>query len=121
MEKKLEEVSRTLEIYSNLNDAFQIVQRDQTQKIEHLESEVERLSGGGQLTAADILARGAATHPLQATESRPTTEVVQEPCPTIKLEEIDSNGESGAAAVPEEEEDGEQSQLETEIIYDFVV
>lgn len=142
MEKKLEEVNKRLEIFSALNDAYQAlidnlkgVQNVQTQKIEHLQSTIDRL-----------IREKQEQQQQQQIASEPGMFVVHEEL--VPLIEDTSNGCSvpvkGLLLAGEERgsdgdddplvmEEGEScepvvdrdvingGQLETEIIYDFVV
>lgn len=133
MEKKLDELNKRLEIFSELNDAYQAlidnlkgVQHDQTQKIEHLQSTIERLLQEQQQRRVG----GSEPPPCL-----PDDEDDQGPASVVRSS-VASSSIRVLPLVNEEEEDvmaeaikdgvvvsdGDQSpQLETEIIYDFVV
>lgn len=133
MEKKLDELNKRLEIFSELNDAYQAlidnlkgVQHDQTQKIEHLQSTIERLLQEQQQRRVG----GSEPPPCL-----PDDEDDQGPASVVRSF-VASSSIRVLPLVNEEEEDvmaeaikdgvvvsdGDQSpQLETEIIYDFVV
>lgn len=144
MEKKLDEVNKRLEIFSELNDAYQALidklkgeQRNQTQKIERLQSMLEQqqrpsrssledddvveavpeqlLSNGGRATTDDeteVAARVEHHHRHHQSISIVTIDA------TTTEGQQDMGGEGMEECVGDVEE---QDQLETEIIYDFVV
>lgn len=161
MEKKLEEVNKRLEIFSELNDAYQALidklkgeQRNQTQKIERLQSMLEqfeqRRPSRSSLEDEDSAAEAVPEQQLLSNGGRATTEdetaarVVEHlhrnsignhhhhhHHQSISIVTIDGNntteeqqgvhGERMEECVGDvEDQDQDQSQLETEIIYDFV-
>lgn len=143
MEKKLEEVTKRLEIFSELNDAYQAlienlkgIQQEQMQKIELLQSTIEGLQR-----------QQPQSHSVESA-GLDQLEGIRTPNPSLELpadlkivlavdeddvdgEDVDmvANGTSSSSSCDRVEvvtansltcEEG-QSQLETEIIYDFVV
>lgn len=130
MEKKLDELNKRLEIFSELNDAYQAlidnlkgVQHDQTQKIEHLQSTIERLLQEQQQRRVE----GSEPPPclpddddedqgpgIRSSVAHSSIRVL----PLVNEEDVIAEAIKDGVVVS----DGDQSpQLETEIIYDFVV
>lgn len=147
MEKKLDEVNKRLEIFSELNDAYQALidklkgeQRNQTQKIERLQSMLEQqqrpsrssledddvveavpeqlLSNGGRATTDDETEVAARVeHHHRGSSHHQSISIVTIDATTTEGQQ-DMDGEGMEECVGDVEE---QDQLETEIIYDFVV
>lgn len=140
MEKKLEELSKRLEIFSELNDAYQAlidnlkgVQHDQMEKIEHLQATIDRLLKEQQQARSGLPA--AAGGGVAMEEEEESVPVIEPPstCP-LGAEDVSPSSSADASSmkvlaiapadfdeVAEADDDGDQPQLETEIIYDFVV
>lgn len=161
MEKKLDELNKRLEIFSELNDAYQAlidnlkgVQHDQSQKIEHLQSTIDRLlQEQQQQHQPDRSEDDVLIQEMLVDGDMEEEEVIEEEPVSLARAGHSENADaipvtltrspSAAAVAAEHDEDtsredeerlmesvfesdcgvvvDHQPQLETEIIYDFVL